>query len=248
MPPVPKPKAGKTDRNRNLMIALGVAGIVALVLIVGSIVLSRGGGGDATGTSTSQSGSTTTPLTLVAGIPQSGTVLGNPDAKVRMVQFEDIQCPVCKQYTDEALPSIVNEYVRPGKVKLDFRGLAFLGPDSVKALRISLAAGLQNKLWEVVGLFYANQGVENSGWVTDKLVDEILAEVPGLDADKVKADADSATVTDQIKAAQAEATSLKVGGTPWFFLGVGDQPLYQIEPRGYIPSEFRPALDDALGP
>ncbi len=175
-------------------------------------------------------------------------MLGNPAATVRMVQFEDIQCPVCKTYTDEALPAIVDEYVRPGKVKLDFRGLAFLGPDSVKALRISLAAGLQNKLWEVVGLFFENQGAENSGWVSDELVDEILADVPGLDADKVKADADSATVTDQIEAAQAEATSLEVGGTPWFFLGVGDQPLYQIEPRGYVPSEFRPALDDALAP
>ena len=211
-------------------------------------MLSRDGGGDATATSTSQSGSTTAPVALVAGIPQQGTVLGNPSAKVRMLQFEDIQCPVCKTYTDDALPAIVDEYVRPGKVKLDFRGLTFLGPDSVKALRISLAAGLQNKLWEVVGLFYENQGAENSGWVTDELVDEILAEVPGLDADKVKADADSATVTDQITAAQAEATTLKVGGTPSFFVGIGDQPLYQLEPRSLDPSEFRLALDDALAP
>ena len=248
MPPVPKPKAAKTGRNRNLLIVLGVAGIVALALIAGSIVLSRDGGGDATGTSTSQSGSTTAPVALVAGIPQQGTVLGNPSAKVRMLQFEDIQCPVCKTYTDEALPAIVDEYVRPGKVKLDFRGLTFLGPDSMKALRISLAAGLQNKLWEVVGLFYENQGAENSGWVTDELVDEILAEVPGLDADKVKADADSATVTDQITAAQAEATTLKVGGTPTFFVGIGAQPLYQLEPRSLDPSEFRLALDDALAP
>jgi protein-disulfide isomerase len=247
MPPVPKPKAANTGRNRNLLIALGVAGIVALALIAGSIVLSRDGGGDATETSTSQ-GSTSAPVALVAGIPQSGMVLGNSAAKVRMVQWEDIQCPVCKVYNDEALPAIVDEYVRPGKVKLDFRGLAFLGPDSVKALRISLAAGLQNKLWEVVGLFFENQGAENSGWVTDDLVDEILAEVPGLDADKVKADADSATVTDQIEAAQAEATRLEVNGTPTFFIGVGEEPLYQIQPRDLIPSEFRPALDDALAP
>jgi protein-disulfide isomerase len=226
------------------VIALAVAGVVAVVLIVGAIVLSRGGGD---GASTGPTGSTAAPVALVAGIPQTGMVLGNPDAKVRMLQFEDIQCPVCRTYTEDALPAIVDEYVRPGKVKLDFRGLAFLGPDSVKALRISLAAGLQNKLWEVVGLFYANQGAENSGWVTDDLVDQILADVPGLDADKVKADADGATVTGQLEAAQAEATTLEVRGTPSFFLGVGDQPLYKIEPRDYIPSEFRPALDDALG-
>ena len=247
MPPVPKPKAAKAGRNRNLFIALAIAGAVAVALIAGSIVLSGGGGKDAAETSTETTSSTPAPVALVAGIPQKGTVLGNPDVNVRMLQFEDIQCPVCRTYTEDALPAIVDEYVRPGKVKLDFRGLAFLGPDSVKALRISLAAGLQNKLWEVVGLFYANQGAENSGWVTDDLVDQILADVPGLDADKVKADADGATVTGQLEAAQAEATTLEVRGTPSFFLGVGDQPLYKIEPRDYIPSEFRPALDDALG-
>jgi len=247
MPPVPKPKAAKASRNRNLVIAIAIAAVVAVALIVGSLVLSRDGGGDAASTSTVPTGSTPAAVALVAEIPQTGTVLGNPRATVRMLQFEDLQCPVCKAYTDEALPAIVDEYVRPGKVKLDFRGLAFLGPDSVKALRISLAAGLQNKLWEVAGLFLENQGAENSGWVTDELVDEILAEVPGLDAAKVKADAPGAVVTQQIAATQAESEMLNVRGTPSFFIGIGDKPLYQIQPRGNVPSEFRPAFDDALG-
>ena len=125
----------------------------------------------------------------MAGIPQNGTVLGKAGTTVRMLQFEDLQCPICKRYTDDAFPAIVNEYVRTGRIKVDFRGLAFLGPDSLKALKIAMAAGLQNKLWQVVGLFYENQGAENSGWVTDSLIDQILAEVPGLDAAKVKVDA-----------------------------------------------------------
>ena len=94
----------------------------------------------------------------------------------------------------------------------------------MKALRIALAAGFQNKLWEVVGLFYENQGEENSGWVTDELIDEILAEVPGLDAAKVKADADERRRDrSRSTAAQAEATTLEGAGTPWFFIGIGDQ-------------------------
>jgi protein-disulfide isomerase len=246
MPPVPKPKAAKEGRNRNLVVALAIAGVVAVALIAGSIVLSRGSGKDAADTSTATTSSTPTPVALVAGIPQKGTVLGNPDANVRMLQFEDIQCPICKTYTDDALPAIVDEYVRPGKLKIDFRGLAFLGPDSVKALRISLAAGFQNKLWEVVGLFYENQGAENSGWVTDPLIDEILAQVPGLDAEKVKADALTSAVTSQVVAAQAQGEKLKVPGTPSFYVGIGPEPVYKIEPRSFSPSEFRPALDDAL--
>ena len=196
--PVPKPPAtGKSrSRNRNLVIAIAAAGVVALALIAGSILFTRDSGNDSAATTTASTGTTpadttAAALALVAGIPQKGTVLGNPDATVRMLQFEDLQCPICKEYTDDAFPAIVDEYVRPGLVKIDFRGLAFLGPDSDKALRIAVASGFQNKLWQVVGLFYEKQGEENSGWVTDEQIDEILAEVPGLDAAKVKVDAKS---------------------------------------------------------
>ena len=131
-----------------------------------------------------------------------------------MLQYEDLQCPICKRYTDDAFPAVVNEYVKPGRLQLDFRGLAFLGPDSEKALRIALAAGKQNKLWDVVGLFYANQGEENSGWVTDAKIDEILAQVPGLDVAKVKKDAESAAITKEMQDMAAEATQNAVQGTP----------------------------------
>ena len=152
-----------------------------------------------------------------------------------MLQFEDLQCPICKRYTDDAFPAIVNEYVRTGRLKIDFRGLAFLGPDSLKALKIALAAGLQNKLWQVVGLFYENQGAENSGWVSDPLIDQILDQVPGLDAAKVKVDAKSAKVANQIAAVQAEATKLQVQGTPWFYLAVGFNPPVNFQPRTLTP-------------
>ena len=242
MPPVPKPRTAKKDRNRILMIAIAAAGLVAAALIVGSILLTRDSGGGAAATT----GTTNAALSVIAGIPQKGTVLGDPKATVRMLQFEDLQCPVCKTYTDEVFPAIVDEYVKPGNVKIDFRGLAFLGPDSEKALRIVFASGFQNKLWDVVELFYANQGGENSGWVTDELVNEILAQVPGLDAAKVKVDAQSAAVTKEIAAVQAQGTALQVGGTPSFFIGIGPGKLYQIQPQSLTPSEFRPALDDAL--
>ena len=137
MPPVPKPRTAKKDRNRILVIAIAAAGLVAAALIVGSILLTRDSGGGAAATT----GTTNAALSVIAGIPQKGTVLGDPKATVRMLQFEDLQCPVCKTYTDDVFPAIVDEYVKPGNVKIDFRGLAFLGPDSEKALRIVFASG-----------------------------------------------------------------------------------------------------------
>jgi protein-disulfide isomerase len=247
MPPVPKPPTAKTGRNRNLVIAIAAACLVAAALIAGSLLFSRDSGNDAVATTSATPADTTdAAVSVIAGIPQNGTVLGNPKATVRLLQFEDLQCPICKRYTDDAFPAIVEEYVKPGRVKIDFRGLAFLGPDSDKALRIAIAAGLQHKLWDVVELFYEQQGEENSGWVTDAKIDEILAEVPGLDVAKVKLDAQSAAVTKKIAAVGAEATALNVQGTPWFYIGVGFNQPYEIRPPSLTPSAFRPALDDAL--
>ena len=48
--------------------------------------------------------------------------------------------------------------------------MAFIGPDSDKALRTAIAAGEHDHLWDVVHGLYASQGAENAGWVTDELV------------------------------------------------------------------------------
>ena len=65
---------------------------------------------------------------LFRGIPQKLNVLGNPNAPVTMIEFADLQCPFCRDYALDALPAIVQEYVRPGKVKLVFGGIRSSGP------------------------------------------------------------------------------------------------------------------------
>jgi len=247
MPPVPKPPAARSGRNRTLLIALGVAAAVAAGLIVGSIVLTGGDDSSSSATTTAATASgKPAALALVAGIPQNGTILGRPSAQLRMLQYEDLQCPICKRYTDDAFPSVVNEYVKTGRIRIDFRGLAFLGADSDKALRIALAAGKQNKLWDVVGLFYAEQGEENSGWVTDAKIDEILAQVPGLDAAKVRKDAQSAEITKQIQDVAAEAAQAGVPGTPAFYVARGVNQPIPIQVASLTPDAFRTVLNDAL--
>jgi protein-disulfide isomerase len=245
VPPVPKPKSKpkstskpEASKRSQRTLIIAVAAAVAAALIVGSLVLGRGSGGSSTtGTGTA------VPLT---GIAQQGTVLGNPKAKVELSQYEDLQCPICKEYMDAAFPAIVEEYVKTGKVRVDFRGMEFIGTDSDKALRIALAAGKQNKLWNVVDLFYREQGTENTGWVTDAKIDEILAQVPGLDIAKAKADAQNAEISKQIAAVQAEANARQVSGTPTFFVTIGKAVPYQLAPQNLTSDVFRQALDDAL--
>ena len=63
-----------------------------------------------------------------------------------------------------------SEYVRAGRVRIVFRGLSFIGPDSDTALRAALAAGEQDRLWDVVHGLFVQQGAENSGWVSDAVL------------------------------------------------------------------------------
>ena len=173
-------------------------------------------------------------------------MLGDPAATVTFLQYEDLQCPFCKQYTDEAFPSIVEEYVRTGKVKIDFRGLDFLGDDSTTALRAVLAAAKQNKAWQLIELLYDHQGAENSGWVTDDLVSKLAGSVAGLDVEQMQADAASAETTAEIEALADEARKREVGGTPWFFVAAGDARPYPVPQPRTDPAAFRPIFDDAL--
>ena len=109
--------------------------------------------------------------------------LGSPDAPVTLVEYADLQCPYCAQWARETLPTLVDEYVETGKLRIVFHGLAFIGPDSDKALRTAIAAGQDEPPLGPRPRPLPSQGAENSGWVTDELVGEIAAGVPGLDGD-----------------------------------------------------------------
>ena len=107
---------------------------------------------------------------LFRDIPRNGIALGSPQAPVTLVEFADLQCPYCARWSRDAFPTIVDEYVRAGRVRVVFRGLSFVGPESNTALRAALAAGEQNRLWDVVHGLYLGQGAENSGWVSERLL------------------------------------------------------------------------------
>jgi protein-disulfide isomerase len=220
-----------------LWIALGGATVVAVALIAGSLLWSGGDDGP--------SEPAASDTALVDGIPQEGTTLGASEAKVMLIQWEDFQCPACGAYQDLVFPAIVDEYVRPGKVKVEFMGLTFIGEDSEQALRAALAAGRQGRFWQMEKLLYDNQGGENGGWVTDELIRE-LATAIGLDVERLEADMSSQAVTEQIEAMSTEGNEQEVAGTPTFFVSIGGDAPYLAQPGALDPAAFRPILDGAL--
>jgi protein-disulfide isomerase len=219
------------------MVVLAFAGAAAAaVALIAVAVLARSGGDAAE--------PNPTPGVDLAGIQQADRVLGDPAAKVTVIEFADPQCPGCRFYTEHIFPTIVDEYVRPGKVTMEFRGFPFIGADSVKALRFIYAAGLQNRLWQFQEALYRNQGGENDGWVTDALLRQVASEIEGLDVDKLFVDAETGDITREAEAAGDEARAAGIPGTPSFLVGIGDEKPYLIQ-IGSV-EEMSAALDDAL--
>jgi protein-disulfide isomerase len=164
---------------------------------------------------------------------------------VTLVEYADLQCPYCAEWARETLPVIVSDYVRTGRVRIVFRGLAFLGADSELALRAVIAAGGQNRLWDLVDELYQRQGHENSDWVSEELPDAVAA-VPGLELQRLqRLGSRPATDRAMIRAALAAQTA-GVQGTPSFELGRTGGPLRLIRLRSLGPEGIRPALDAAL--
>ena len=183
---------------------------------------------------------------LVDGIPQRGTVIGAQTATVTLIQFEDLGCTHCRDYMRDAFPTIINDYVRTGLVKVDFRGLGVITRSSEPALRYTLAASRQKKLWQVAELFYENQSRLNE-LATDSGVKRMVSGVKGLNATLLVADSKTLSVRKQVAAHAAEATRRNVPGTPWFFVKVGTGTPRVARPEAYDGESFSALLDAALG-
>jgi len=232
--------ARPTTPHRPSRLSIGVAFAVAIAAAVALVVVALVFRKDQ---NTTTSG--TTPIAHITGVPQSGRVLGDPAANVKLIEFADPQCPGCRYYTLNIYPELARQYVRTGKVKMEFQGFPFIGPDSVKALRFFLAASFQNKLWQLQEAFYRNQGGENSGWVTDELARKLAGEIPGLDVKQLFADAQSARVTSMIKGDLQQVQAKGLNQTPSFLVKIGGSSPYLLS----VPLDvqaFRAALNDAL--
>jgi protein-disulfide isomerase len=235
-----------TRLSQRQLIALAVAGAVLLasVLIAASLV---GGTESSPAAQPAATPAAAAPEqdSLLRGIPQDGIVLGDPRAPVTLVEYADLQCPYCAAWARDAFPVIVDEYVRTGKVRIVFRGLAFVGPDSETALRAALAAGEQGALWNLVHGLFASQGAENAGWVTDGLL-RGLGRGAAIDADRMLEQTYSPAVERELAAAQAASERVGVPGTPFFQAGPTGGALESLRVQALDADTFRAELDRLL--
>lgn len=156
---------------------------------------------------------------LFKGIAQKGATLGSARAPVTLVEYVDLQCPYCQEFETQVFPYIVEDYVRTGKLKVVMRVWAFIGPDSYRGQAAVLAAAEQNKAFDYAELLYENQGAENTGWLSDKMVASAAASTPGLLVQKLLTDRRSPAVKAQAQNVDDLARADGVTGTPALFVG-----------------------------
>jgi protein-disulfide isomerase len=207
-------KATSGDRRKQLLqigagaVFLAIIAVVVVIVIAGS---SSDSGGDAENLQEiSQVDS------LVQGIPQSKLVLGEPKAPVELIEYGDLQCPVCKTYSEEILPPIVEKQVKEGKAKIIFRNFLIIGEQSLPAGAAAIAAGNQGKGWTFLELFYRNQGKENSGYVTEEFLEAVAKGAGVKDLAKFNQERKSKKVEEEAERTTEQAGTLGFEGTPSF--------------------------------
>ena len=230
-PPVRAP-GQRRQASPKVLIGAGVVVLLIVVAIVLGFVLT---GGKSSSGSTPARGSLVNALPSAAevndnlkGIPQSGNVLGSPNAPVTLAEYIDLQCPACQAFETQAMPQLIQRYVGTGKVKVEARPIAFIGPDSQTGRAAALAAAKQNRFFNFSQLLYFNQGVENTGWLNDTMIKAAAASIPGLDVPRLLSDRSSATVSAQAKAFDAQSDQDKVTETPTVLVGKSGGPLRKV--------------------
>jgi protein-disulfide isomerase len=227
--------------------ALGGVLLVAVAVVAVAIAVSSGSGASANGASGGKLSGAAGSSSLFAGIPQRGTILGRANAPVRLVEFADLQCPYCDQYTLQALPTLVRDYVRTGKLQMQFENLSFIGPDSVSAGRAAAAAAQQNKLWNFIDLMYLNQGQENTGYATPSYLRRLLEAVPGLNVPAALNASRAPSANAALTQANTLASQDGINATPSFLIGTARGALRQFQPPTLTAAPFAAALNQLLG-
>lgn len=152
--------------------------------------------------------------------------IGDKTAPVSIIEFGDYKCPNCKQFGENVIPVIQQEFVDTGKAKLYFLNDAFINVDSIRAAKYaeSVYLVLGNKtFWKFHDLLYKKQPADSKYEKIDVYDEKFLTDT----LKEVASDSDVKKVVDNFRAKKSDAAfqkdmdlakKLNVTGTPTLFV------------------------------
>lgn len=165
---------------------------------------------------------------------------GDPNAKVKIIAFEDFRCPFCDQWFKNTEPQIIKDYVDTGKAVLYYRQYQFLGPASVVAGNAAECANEQGKFWEFHDYLYQNQPDESdtSMYTVDNLTQ--IAGNLGMDTNQFQSCLSSKKYDKNVSQDLSDGQKAGVSGTPTVF--IDGTPIVGAEPY----DAFKTLIDQEL--
>lgn len=160
-----------------------------------------------------------TAQSIFGGVPQEGDRLGSSDAPVSIQVFNDVQCGGCDEQFLATTPTLVNDYVRPGRVQLLYRHYSFSQRVIQEGFIAAEAAGEQGYEWQYVYLLFRNQGEAERFGVTGNLLTSIAGsigelDVPEWEEDFAKGGGENGSITKQLEAEDETALGLGLRAQP----------------------------------
>jgi len=171
---------------------------------------------------------------------QDGMTLGSATAPVTIDLWEDYQCPACGLFTQRMEPRLVDDYVVPGKVKLVYHDLNFLGTESVDAAIAARAAVESNKYWQFHDYLFANQSGEQQGAFSQARLEAIAAAI-GLDLAGFRSAQQDSAIRHDVTQQDTLGSQSGVAQTPTLVLSNGQR--FVGVPKSY--DDLKAAIDAA---
>jgi protein-disulfide isomerase len=147
------------------------------------------------------------------GLTAAGNpILGLANAPVRIVAYEDYQCPNCRQFATEVLPWLKNTWISRGFVSVEYRDFAIRGEPSIRAAEAAHCAGEQGAYWTFHDALFATAPAGDEPFSRTSL--DAIAAASGLDASGFGACMDDGRHRARVESSTAEAMKRGFEGTP----------------------------------
>jgi protein-disulfide isomerase len=125
---------------------------------------------------------------IFGGIPQEGDRLGSADAPVTIQVFNDMQCTECREDFLSTIPTLAEDYARPGDVKLLYRHYSNSESPQELSFYGAEAAADQGYGWQYTYLFFRSQDEAERFGVDQDFLDSVAGGVEELNSEEWEAD------------------------------------------------------------
>jgi protein-disulfide isomerase len=232
----------KARRRRLMMMASAV--LVIAIAAVSIVIAINNRGPDDNSTAVSPLGTA-----VFEGIPASGTTLGNPNAKVTVVEYADYQCPYCANFANQDEAQLIDDFVKTSEITYEFRPMPIISQlpltnpenESVLAAEASLCAVDQGKFWPFHQLLFSKWTGENVGTFSSANLIAYASQA-GLDVTSFTTCLDSHRYQQKVIDSHDQGIKDGVRGTPTFVI---NGTVVTLTTSGYdrLKSQIQDAID-----